>query len=176
MYSEGSGRDLVSGKISAFSFAGRKSHRNLPRETLLVTRYETRTFRIQSRSGIHSTATCGSQLWSHLTFCLLNTCLFVSNPSKRHGLPCRSIICYKMESKGLVILSAECTTILVYWLSCDYHNTQPLFVGLGDVEDPILSRQSAQRLRWGCELNTPAALYSQDTFFSFAYSFLLEIE
>jgi hypothetical protein len=47
--------------------------------------------------------------------------------------------------------------------------------GHGDVEDPTLSRQSAHRWQWGCQLHTPAVLFSPETFSScFWYSFLLE--
>jgi hypothetical protein len=50
-------------------------------------------------------------------------------------------------------------------------------IGLWDVKDPTLSRQSAHRWRWGCQAHAPAALYSSETFFwCFRYSFLLEAE
>jgi hypothetical protein len=42
-----------------------------------------------------------------------------------------------------------------------------------DVEAPTFSRQSAHRRRWGCQLNVPAALYSQEDSW---YSCLLEAE
>jgi hypothetical protein len=37
-------------------------------------------------------------------------------------------------------------------------------IGLRDVEDRTLSRQSAHRWRWGCQPYAPAALYSPETF------------
>jgi hypothetical protein len=50
-------------------------------------------------------------------------------------------------------------------------------IGLGGVEDPTLSRQSAHRWRSGCQPYASAALYSPETLFlCFWYSFLLEAE
>jgi hypothetical protein len=49
--------------------------------------------------------------------------------------------------------------------------------GFWDVEDPTLSRQSAERWRQGCQPYAPAALCSPDTLlFCFWYSVLLEAE
>jgi hypothetical protein len=51
-------------------------------------------------------------------------------------------------------------------------------IGLWDVEDPTLCRQSAHRWRQGCQPCAPAALYFPEIllFFCFWYSFLLEAE
>jgi hypothetical protein len=38
-------------------------------------------------------------------------------------------------------------------------------IGLRDVKDPTLSRQSAHRWRQGCQPHAPAALYSPETLF-----------
>jgi hypothetical protein len=46
-------------------------------------------------------------------------------------------------------------------------------IGLWDVETPTFFRQSAHRLRWGCQPYPPAALYAQKDSW---YSFLLEAE
>jgi hypothetical protein len=45
-------------------------------------------------------------------------------------------------------------------------------IGLWDVEAPTFSRQSARRLRWGCQPYALAALYTQEHSW---YSFLLEV-
>jgi hypothetical protein len=51
-------------------------------------------------------------------------------------------------------------------------------IGLWDVKDPTLSRQSAHRWRQGCQPYAVAALYSPETllFLCFWYSFLLVAE
>jgi hypothetical protein len=51
-------------------------------------------------------------------------------------------------------------------------------IGLWDVKDPTLSRQSAYRWRQGCQSYAPATLYIPETllFLCFWYSFLLEAE
>jgi hypothetical protein len=50
-------------------------------------------------------------------------------------------------------------------------------IGLWDIEDPTLSRQSAHRWRHGCQPYTPADHYCPVTsLLSFWYSFLLEAE
>jgi hypothetical protein len=50
-------------------------------------------------------------------------------------------------------------------------------IGLLDVKDPTLFRQSTHIWRQGCQLYPPAALYTPETlFFCFWYSFLLEAE
>jgi hypothetical protein len=53
------------------------------------------------------------------------------------------------------------------------HDKPP--IGLWDVKDPTLSRQSAHRWWQGCQPYAPAALHSSETFllFCFWYSFLL---
>jgi hypothetical protein len=56
-------------------------------------------------------------------------------------------------------------------------NRQWMPIGIWHAEDPMLSRQSAHRWRYGCQPNAPAALYYPVTlFFCFRYSFLLEAE
>jgi hypothetical protein len=50
-------------------------------------------------------------------------------------------------------------------------------IGLWDVKDPTLFRQSAHRWRQGCQPYAPAVLYSPETLcICFWYSFLLEAE
>jgi hypothetical protein len=56
------------------------------------------------------------------------------------------------------------------------YNRSWRLIGLRDVKDPTLSRQSAHRWLQGCQPCAPVALYSPETFFCSWYSFLLEAE
>jgi hypothetical protein len=48
-------------------------------------------------------------------------------------------------------------------------------IGLWDVKDPTLSRQSAHRWRLGCQPHAPAALYSPETLFFLMFPVLISI-
>jgi hypothetical protein len=56
-----------------------------------------------------------------------------------------------------------CTNMVI--CSSYPHNRSWRHIGLWDVKDPTLFRQSVYRWRQGCKPYTPAALYSPETLF-----------
>jgi hypothetical protein len=109
----------------------------------------------------------------------------------RHLNTLRPSIQFTMETKPgsampfldvLVIKTETALTTGVYRkrthkLSCPRNGPwRP--VGLWDVKNPTLSRQSAHRRWQGCQPYAPAAVYSPETLliFYFWYSFMLEAE
>jgi hypothetical protein len=92
----------------------------------------------------------------------------------RFGEQCRIIGC--SELRFLIVMLPSSRSFIFLRKVKSYPSNRPWRpIGLWDVQDPTLSRKSAHRWRWVCQLYLPTGFYSPEIlFFYFCYSFLLD--
>jgi hypothetical protein len=111
---------------------------------------------------------------NELLFTLSETCLTIHSWWQFESL-CSTALYWRNLKMCRIML--QLIVLLWYGVKSYPHNRLWRSIGLWDVKDPTLYRQSAHKWWQGCQPYIPAALNSSETLFlCFWYSFLLQVE